>query len=184
MDWKSLTDKIPSGIDITEWFMKKIQLVAAFIVVILFAIGVVDLSIAIVESYNTGNLTEVSEVVSFIDFVLLLFILVEAYRTIVAYIRSKDARYILALVIYAGVIAVIRKVIVFRPSEFAGYIESMYVAIGYSILLLSLGLMLYILNNNAMEVKYGKQGGDTLEDEEENEEDDGDNTGESNGGNN
>lgn len=147
-------DDIPTGVEISKYIMEKIQLVAAFIVVILFAVGVVDLAIAIFQSYQSGRITEVTTVIEFIEFVLLLFILVEAYRTIIAYAESKQAGYILTLVIYAGVIAVIRKIIVHRPTEYANIIDAMFVSIGYAVLLISLGIMLYILDNHGSIMRY------------------------------
>lgn len=177
MDINFSWESLPNGVEILEWVMRKIQLGAALIVVILFGVGVTDLAIAIIESYRSGVLTNVDEVIQFIEFVLLLFILVEAYRTIVAYTQSKDARYILALVIYAGIIAVIRKIIILRPGEFEQSIDAMFVAAGYSVLLISLAVILYILSNHSLEVNYNeteeemeeKEGEEEVESEEENE---------------
>lgn len=171
MDFNFSWESLPGGLEILEWVMRKIQLGAALIVVVLFGIGVTDLAIAIMESYRSGVLTNVDEVIQFIEFVLLLFILVEAYRTIVAYAQSKDARYILALVIYAGIIAVIRKIIVLRPSEFEQSIDAMFVAAGYSVLLISLGITLYILSNHSLEVNYNRTKEEREEEEEDEEED-------------
>jgi hypothetical protein len=48
-------------------------------------------------------------VIGFIDTGLLLLTIVEVYQTVVAYTRENDTRRIVRLVIYTGVIAMVRK---------------------------------------------------------------------------
>jgi uncharacterized membrane protein (DUF373 family) len=142
---KKKIKKIPPIIDLVDMVMRGVQIASAIIVVILFIIGVVDLAFLIFELFKSGNISDVESVVGLIDFVLLLFIIVEVYRTISAYIRSKNPKYVLNIVVYAGVIAIVRKIIVYRPSQLSG-IEIIYTAIGYAIILLSLATLVYIVD--------------------------------------
>ena len=125
--------------------MRFAQGITAFVVVCLFVIGVIDLILEIISLFRSGRITEVTAVIGVIEFVLLLFIIVEAYRTIVAYARQQEAKTILTLVTYTGIIAVIRKIIIFRPEEIGGQ-EALLIAVGYGVLLVALGVLVLILD--------------------------------------
>lgn len=129
-----------------EYLMEKLQIIAALIIVVLFAFGVFDLGLLIWNAISSGEISEVQTIIELIEFVLLLFIVVEAYRTVVAYAQSRQPKYILTLVVYAGVIAVIRKIIVFRPEVTNEPIEILYITSGYGILILGLGFLLFIID--------------------------------------
>lgn len=136
-------------LDVADSLMRASQAIAALVVSVLFGIGVFDLILEIIDVFQSGRITEVSTVIGIIEFVLLLFIIVEAYRTIVAYVREQEAKYILTLVIYAGIIAVIRKIIVFRPQEYTQAQDAFMTAGSYAVLLFSLAILVLIVD------KYG-----------------------------
>lgn len=125
-------------------FVNLVELAAAALFALLFAIGVVDLALIIGEATLEGNITDPQVVIGLIDVGLLLLIIVEVYQTVVAYIRENNTRRIVRLVIYTGVIALVRKVIIFRTEEYASYQDALFVAIAYTILTLGLVALLYV----------------------------------------
>jgi uncharacterized membrane protein (DUF373 family) len=98
---------------------------------ILFAIGVIDLTLQIVAAVRSGTITDPLVVIGFIDTGLLLLIIVEVYETVIAYTRASDTRQIVRLVIYTGVIAMVRKVIIFRTGEYATSRSALFAALAY-----------------------------------------------------
>ena len=109
----------------------------------LFAIGVGDLILQILRAIRTENITDPLVVIGFIDTGLLLLIIVEVYHTVIAYTQESETRQIVTLVIYTGVIAMVRKVIIFRTGEYATAQEALFAAVSYRILMFGLvGLLL------------------------------------------
>jgi uncharacterized membrane protein (DUF373 family) len=129
---------------VMDSFVNLVELAAAALFALLFAIGVVDLALIIVEATLEGNITDPQVVIGFIDVGLLLLIIVEVYQTVVAYIRENDTRRIVRLVIYTGVIALVRKAIIYRTEEYATLQDALFVAVSYTILTLGLVALLYV----------------------------------------
>lgn len=128
--------------------IRLVEIVAAYILVLLFAIGVVDLMIQIAgataSSFRSGGQTGIADpqvVVGFIDTALLLFIIVEIYQTVVAYTREES---VVRIVIIAAIIAVSRKIISFRPGDTIGTDDLLF-AVAFGFLLAVLTGALYIL---------------------------------------
>ncbi|MEZ3165514.1 phosphate-starvation-inducible PsiE family protein [Halorubrum sp. RMP-47] len=129
---------------LTSRFVHGVELAAAGLFALLFGIGVVDLAIQIAESVPTGAITDPAVVIGFIETGLLLLIIVEVYQTVVAYIEQSNTRRIVRLVIYTGVIAMVRKVIIFRTSEYATTQDALFAAIAYGIVILGLVALLFV----------------------------------------
>ena len=129
--------------DVTDRFVQGVELAAAAVFALLFAIGVVDLGLQIVESVRTGSITDPLVVIGFIDTGLLLLIIVEVYETVVAYTRAGGTRQIVRLVIYTGVIAMVRKAIIFRTGEYATTQDALLAAIAYTIIIFGLVALLF-----------------------------------------
>jgi len=128
---------------ITNRFVHMVELVAAAVFALLFAIGVVDLMIQIVQATQAGRITDPLVVIGFIDTGLLLLIIVEVYETVIAYTEESETRRIVRLVIYTGVIAMVRKTIIFRTGEYATATDALLAASAYAVLILGLvGLLL------------------------------------------
>ena len=127
-----------------DQLIRVIELIAAFVFVILFAIGVMDLSIQIVQATLDGSITDPLVVVGFIDTGLLLLIIVEVYQTVIAYTKEYETKKIVRLVLYTGVIAMVRKAIIFRTGEYATTTDALYAAIAYTVLLAGLGFVLFV----------------------------------------
>jgi uncharacterized membrane protein (DUF373 family) len=123
--------------------VRGIEVAAATVFAVLFAIGVVDLTLQIVAAVRDGTITDPLVVISFIDTGLLLLIIVEVYQTVLAYVRESDTRRIVQLVIYTGVIAMVRKVIIFRTGEYSSVGEAFLAAAAYALIIVALvGLIL------------------------------------------
>lgn len=176
MDLSKFRDKIPDSVNLLNWVVDKTQIVAAGIVAALFVIGVFDFGLLIFEEFKSGEITEVTSVIALIEFLLLLFIVVEVYRTIIAYARNKQPRYVVTLVLYTGVIAIIRRVIVFQPLDIGDAVDAMYVSLSYGIVLLSLGAMLYIIDQYGESIENASIFGTHVKDETDPEESDEDET--------
>jgi uncharacterized membrane protein (DUF373 family) len=128
---------------VTNRFIHAVELVAAAVFALLFAIGVVDLMLQIWQATLAGRITDPLVVIGFIDTGLLLLIIVEVYETVIAYTEESETRRIVRLVIYTGVIAMVRKTIIFRTGEYATTQDALFAAIGYTVLIFGLvGLLL------------------------------------------
>ncbi|WEL20848.1 phosphate-starvation-inducible PsiE family protein [Halorhabdus sp. BNX81] len=119
-------------------FVHGIELAAATVFAVLFAIGVADLTLQIFGAVASGSITDPLVVIGFIDTGLLLLIIVEVYQTVLAYVEENDIRRIVQLVIYTGVIAMVRKVILFRTGEYATIPDALFAAGSYAIIIFAL----------------------------------------------
>lgn len=124
-------------------FVQGVELAAATVFAVLFGIGVVDLTLQILEAVRSGNITDPLAVISFIDTGLLLLIIVEVYQTVLAYVEENETRQIVQLVIYTGVIAMVRKVIIFRTGEYATTKDALLAAGSYGIIIFALVALLF-----------------------------------------
>lgn len=128
---------------VTDGFVHIVELAAAALFAFLFAVGVGDLAFQIIQAIRSGDITDPLVVIGFIDTGLLLLIIVEVYQTVVAYTQESDTRKIVRLVIYTGVIAMVRKVIIFRTGEYASTQDAALVALSYTVIIIGLiGLLL------------------------------------------
>ncbi|WP_251341647.1 phosphate-starvation-inducible PsiE family protein [Haloplanus halophilus] len=128
----------------TNRFIHAVELVAAAVFALLFAIGVVDLMIQIGQATVRGRITDPLVVIGFIDTGLLLLIIVEVYETVIAYTQESETRRIVRLVIYTGVIAMVRKAIIFRTGEYATSQDALFAAVAYALLILGLVALLLV----------------------------------------
>lgn len=138
---ESLDERI---LAVSEELIRYVEVVAALVIVVLFAIGVFDLGLQILMSALSGRITDPLVVVGFIDTALLLFIIVEVYQTVVAYTQESDTRRIVRLVIYTGVIAMVRKAIIFRTGEYGSEQAALLAAAAYTLLLIGLAILLVV----------------------------------------
>ncbi len=127
-----MTDRIEVLASASEDVMRWLELGAAYFLVVLFAIGVFDLGLSLVDLFSSGNFTSPNAVIDLIDTVLVLLIIVEVYQTVIAFSRDEP---VIRIVITAALIAIARKVISFRPGEFGSTEEALLAAITFSILL-------------------------------------------------
>ncbi|MFB6168449.1 MAG: phosphate-starvation-inducible PsiE family protein [Haloferacaceae archaeon] len=126
----------------SEDVMRWLELGAAYFLVALFAIGVFDLGLSLFDLLSSGQFTNPSAVIGLIDTVLVLLIIVEVYQTVIAFSRDEP---VIRIVITAALIAIARKVISFRPKEFASVQEALLAAITFSLLLAVLIAGYYVI---------------------------------------
>lgn len=129
---------------LTGQFVSAVELAAAALFALLFGIGVIDLALQIAETIPTGEITDPLVVIGFIETGLLLLIIVEVYETVIAYIEQSETRRIVRLVIYTGVIAMVRKVIIYRTGEYETAEAALFAAVSYTIVLFGLVGLLYV----------------------------------------
>jgi uncharacterized membrane protein (DUF373 family) len=125
-------------------FVHGVELAAATVFALLFAVGVIDLILQIFEAVRSGRITDPLVVIRFIDTGLLLLIIVEVYQTVLAYVEQNDTRRVVRLVIYTGVIAMVRKAIIFRTGEYATVENALLAAGSYAVIILSLVALLFV----------------------------------------
>jgi uncharacterized membrane protein (DUF373 family) len=125
-----------------ESAMRSLELGAAGLLVLLFGIGVADFGLQIVDLALSGRITDPRAVVDLIDTALLLFIIVEVFLTVVAYSRDEP---VVRIVIVAALIAIARKVITFRTSEYATVDNALRAAAAYAGLLAVLAGAFYFV---------------------------------------
>jgi uncharacterized membrane protein (DUF373 family) len=123
-------------------FVQAVELAAATVFAVLFAIGVLDLLLQILGTVRSGTITDPLVVIGFIDTGLLLLIIVEVYQTVLAYVEENETRQIVQLVIYTGVIAMVRKAIIFRTGEYATTRDALFAAGSYGIIIFALVALL------------------------------------------
>lgn len=140
----SLTS-ISNIIDYSEEFIRGIEAIVAYLLVILFAAGAVDIGRQIVQLFLTGQILHPDSVIMLLDRVLLLFIIVELYQTVIAYSSGADRVQVVTTTVYAGVIAMIRKAILFRTSDYPDLIAALTAAGSYTLILMGLAAILLVL---------------------------------------
>jgi uncharacterized membrane protein (DUF373 family) len=131
-------------IERSEYVMRLVEAVAALVLVLLFAIGVGDLGLQILQAIQGGGITDPQVVIGFIDTALLMLIIVEVYQTVIAYTRKSETRQIVRLVLYTGVIAMVRKAIIFRTEVYATKLDALLAASAYALLLVGIGGLLLV----------------------------------------
>jgi uncharacterized membrane protein (DUF373 family) len=127
---------------LTERFVNYVELVAAGVFAVLFAIGVGDLILQIGEAAVSGRITDPLVVIRFIDTGLLLLIIIEVYQTVIAYTTRSETSEIVRLVVYTGVIAMVRKVILFRTAEYSSTGDALLASVSYTIIIFGLVALL------------------------------------------
>ena len=145
------TDERPPGVveqglarmvDVSETAMEVLELITGIVLVFMFAIGLYDLVAKILDSVRSGAAFEVSNVVGFIDTVLLLLIIVEVFRTVIAFSREET---IVGIIIDASLVAIARKVIGFRPDQYATTTDLLVNTVAIAVLLIAVIVAFYVV---------------------------------------
>lgn len=129
---------------ITEQFVQTAEVAAAAVFAALFAIGVFDLARQIVQAILSGRIAKPLVVIGFLDTGLLLLIIIEVYQTVIAYMQGNETREIVRLVIYAGVIAMVRKAIIFRTGSYGSPQSALFAAGAYTVIIFGLIGLLHV----------------------------------------
>jgi uncharacterized membrane protein (DUF373 family) len=117
--------------------MRWLVLLGAYVLLLLFLIGVFDILLGLYDLITSGNYTDPAAVVELLNTVLLLLIIVEVHRTLLAYVREEP---LIRIVIGAAIIAIARAIISFRVSGFETPGDALAAAGAFAILLVTLVL--------------------------------------------
>ncbi|WP_435062930.1 phosphate-starvation-inducible PsiE family protein [Halobaculum sp. EA56] len=134
--------RIEDAVEPSEQGMKLLEVGTAYFLMVLFAIGFLDLLLVLVDLLASGEFTDPNQVIDIIDTVLVLLIIVEIHQTVVAFSRNEP---VVRIVISAALIAITRKVISFRPGEYASIDQAFVAAGAFSLLLAVLVAAYYVV---------------------------------------
>lgn len=134
----------------TEWLQRSVTAlqtgIALFLVVVL-VVGVVNLVATFVQAALAVELLGYNNAIGLIsttiDIVLYLFIVIELYRTIIAYVSAKN---VVEAVVHAGLIAVVRQIIIFKPGDLESTEAALMTAGAYVLLLAGLLLGFFLVH--------------------------------------
>lgn len=126
-----LTDFTEPSANLMRWLV----LLTAYFLLVLFLIGVFDLLLGLYDLITTGRFTEPLAVVDLLNTVLLLLIIVEVHRTLLAYAREEP---VIRIVIGAAIIAIAREIIGFQIAGFESASAALTAAAAFALLLLAL----------------------------------------------
>lgn len=146
-----LEARIRDWAKVSEVFMDLLEFITAIITISLFIIGVFDLGLKIYDLMITGRFTQPNEVVKVIDTALLLLIIVEIYRTIIAYVEDLN---ILPIVLNVALIAMARKIISFRAGKYETANQALTTAGSYGALMLILVIAFYLTHKVQEETEF------------------------------
>jgi len=138
-------------IDLSGRIVRGTEVAAAYLLVGLFAVGVIDIAIRIGELAVSGRITRPQAIIGLLDPFLLLFVIVELYQTVVAYSREEDEVSVVTTAIYAGMIAMIRKAILFQTGDYDTEIQALTAAGSYMLILVGLAVVLFVA------YRYGRE---------------------------
>jgi uncharacterized membrane protein (DUF373 family) len=117
--------------DLMQWLV----LGATYFLLALFVIGIFDLLVGLYDLIVTGNFTDPVEVIALLDTVLLLLIIVEVHRTLLAYVREEP---VIQIVVGAAIVAIAREIISFQVDGFDSSESTLAAAGALGILLVTL----------------------------------------------
>lgn len=124
----------------------------AILLVVMAALGIVDL---VVEMYDavtdTGFLTP-EAIVNVLDSVLIVFIVLELFSIALAYLERRN---IIGTVMEAGLVAVVRKLVIFETNAAPEYVLMKGAAL--SLLIISVGVTWYLLRRSGICQAHGSE---------------------------
>jgi Predicted membrane protein len=119
----------------SESLMHWLVLGTTYVLIALFLMGVVDVLAGLYDLVVTRSFTDPFEIVQLLDTVLLLLIIVEVHRTLLAYVRNEP---VVRIVIGAGIIAIAREIISFQIGDFGSSEDALIAAAALAVLLVVL----------------------------------------------
>lgn len=125
------------SIDTINRVVLYIEGAVTFLLVVLAALGVVDVVIKMFEVTRADGFMTPEGITRTIDTVLIVFIVIELIRIAIAYMQHKD---VVGTVLEAGLVAVVRKLVTFESTG-----QVLENAAALSILILAVGITWYLL---------------------------------------
>lgn len=126
-----------------ERVMDYLQLAVVFILVVLFGIAVYDLGLELYQLIITGQIYEPISLIGVLETALLLFLIVEVFRTSVAHLEGLK---VLPLVVDVAIIGIVRSIITFRIDDFSTTGDAVLASLSYAIILAVLIASFYIVH--------------------------------------
>lgn len=126
-----------------EWIMDYLQLIVSFLLLGLFAVAVYDLGLEMLHFFVTGKIFDPVNVIALLETALLLFLVVEVFRTAVAHLEDLK---VLPLVIDVAIIGVVRNIITYRIGAFETLNNALVAAISYAAVLLALIVAFFVIH--------------------------------------
>lgn len=126
-----------------ERVMDYLQLIVVFILVILFGIAVYDLGIKLYQLTITGQIYDPISLIGILETALLLFLIVEVFRTSVAHLEGLK---VLPLVVDVAIIGIVRSIITFSIDDYSTTGDAVLASLSYAIILSVLIASFYIVH--------------------------------------
>jgi uncharacterized membrane protein (DUF373 family) len=115
-----------------------IEAAVTALLVILAALGVVDVVIKMIEVTRADGFMTPEGITRTIDTVLVVFIVIELIRIAVAYMQHQN---VIGTVLEAGLVAIVRKLVIFESGD-----DMLPRAAALAILIIAVGVTWYLLN--------------------------------------
>lgn len=144
-------DQVSWVTEVLSGTITSLQLSIAVVLAVVLVVGVVNLAATLWQAIGAfdvyGYKSAIELIDTTVDIVLYLFIVIELWRTIIAYIGSES---VVRAVIHAGLIAIVRQIITFKPGQMGSTEGALMTATAYLILLVGLLLGYYIVHEEEM----------------------------------
>jgi uncharacterized membrane protein (DUF373 family) len=122
-----------------------LERVIAVLLVVIAALGAVDLVVELVAAVSEKGYLTPDTILRVLDSVLVVFIVVELFSIAFAYMERRN---VIATVMEAGLVAVVRKLVIFETVGDPQYI--LMKAIALAILILAVGFTWYLLRRSGI----------------------------------
>ncbi len=115
----------------------------ALLLVIIAALGVVDLVVEMYAAVSDKGYLTPDSILRVLDSVLIVFIVIELFNIALAYMKRRN---VVATVLEAGLVAVVRKLVIFESTGDPEYV--LMKAIALAVLIIAIGLTWYLLRRS------------------------------------
>jgi uncharacterized membrane protein (DUF373 family) len=122
-----------------------VEFVVAALLVVIAALGAVDLIVELAAAVSAKGYLTPESVLRVLDSVLVVFVVIELFSIALAYLEKRN---IIATVMEAGLVAVVRKLVVFETGSDASYVLLKSVSLG--ILILAIGTTWFLLRKSGV----------------------------------
>lgn len=125
-----------------ERIVHLVETVVGMLLVVMAVIGTIDVVIQMVRLFDAEGFLTPEGITRVLDTVLVVFIVVELFNIALAYLQRRN---VVPIVLEAGLVAVVRKLVVFESS--GAYLEK---AAALAMLILAVGVTWYLLRRSGV----------------------------------
>lgn len=126
-----------------------VELVIAALLVVFILLGAVYLIILLINQLKTNFFLTPKEIHLLLDVTLTIFIVIELFRTVLAYVASKK---ILKIVFEAAFVAVARKIVLFDLKDYPTATSGLLAALAIGFILISLAIAYFVIRGSNLKV--------------------------------